>query len=721
MEPITFDSTCYRIGGQPVYLHSGEFHYFRVPRADWRHRMRLFKEAGGNCLATYIPWLLHEPQEGSFRFGGEDGVLDLEGFLQTACEEGLYVIARPGPYQYSELKYDGLPAWLCEGYPELHAHDIEGHIFRQSSISYIHPLFLEKTRRWFDQVCPILARYTVKRGGPTAMVQLDNELTGIHVWFGSLDYNAESMGFGREDGRYARFLQARYGDVAELNRLYGADFASFADVRPIVPPTGNARAPELRRARDYFEFYLGTIAEYAQTLAGMIRAHGIDVPLVHNSANPGMNALFRETVTALGNKAFLLGSDHYYNLDARWPQNTPTPQYACNAFYSLEMLRLMGYPPTVFELPGGSCSDWPPLAPEDLRACYLANVALGMKGSNYYILTGGPNPPGAGVTTDLYDYNASIGARNEVRPLYGVQKDFGLFLQERPWLMEAEREADCRIVLDWDAARAGHYWHGQGEVPFAPPAAWEFTRSGVLATALCASLSPAFCNLDSDDWLADLTTPVIIVASSVMARTYQERIVRFLQSGGRALITPVLPELDERLEPCTLLADCLGATLPQENRGGYVRATIGGVVNVLNNGSAYFSDRLPAGAEIVGRDEHSGRTLAWQLGLPGGGQALFLGFRWLHAMREHERMLASLMRRLGLIQKVECTNPNLWTSLRTARGRSLLFVLNLLSQPFAAEVRCRPAWSGEAIDLGRIEAPAMTVTTVELSAESNRR
>jgi beta-galactosidase len=83
LDPITYDATCYQAGGRPIFLLSGEFHYFRVPKADWRQRMRLFKEAGGNCLATYIPWLIHEPEEGRFRFSGEDW-LQLEEFLRTA-------------------------------------------------------------------------------------------------------------------------------------------------------------------------------------------------------------------------------------------------------------------------------------------------------------------------------------------------------------------------------------------------------------------------------------------------------------------------------------------------------------------------------------------------------------------------------------------------------------------------------------------------------------
>jgi len=73
------------------------------------------------------------------------------------------VAARPGPYQYSELVYDGLPSWLCEHYPELLARNRQGEIFRASSVSYVHPLFLEKTRRWLSVICPILSRHTVSR------------------------------------------------------------------------------------------------------------------------------------------------------------------------------------------------------------------------------------------------------------------------------------------------------------------------------------------------------------------------------------------------------------------------------------------------------------------------------------------------------------------------------------------------------------------------------
>ncbi len=215
MQPITFTSTCYQAGDQPIYLLSGEFHYFRVPKKDWRKRMQLFKEAGGNCLATYVPWLLHEPVEGNFQFSGEDW-LDLEGFLKTAQEENLYVVARPGPYQYSELVYHGLPGWLIQNYPDILARTADGKVIGYASVSYTHPLFLEKVKNWFAAVCPILARYTIQNGGPIAFTQIDNEMVGIHEWFGSLDYHPTSMGMGRPDGAYSQFLQKRYGSLIDL-------------------------------------------------------------------------------------------------------------------------------------------------------------------------------------------------------------------------------------------------------------------------------------------------------------------------------------------------------------------------------------------------------------------------------------------------------------------------------------------------------------------------
>jgi beta-galactosidase len=708
--PVRFDATCFNVDGKPVHLISGEFHYFRVPKKDWKARMELFKQAGGNCIATYVPWLLHEPEEGKFVFGSGDGVHDLEDFLKTAKDEGLYVIARPGPYQYSELKYGGLPGWLVEKHPEIRAKTWEGKDILTESVSFVHPVFLAGAKAWFDRVCPILARYTVANGGPVAFVQLDNEVMGMHLWNGSLDYNPVSMGFGKKEGRYPQFLWRKFGSVEKLNFDYGTQYTSFQQVKP-PKPEGETDEFELRRRKDYFEFYLETTTEYFQTLASWIRAAGIEVPLVHNSGNPDMNALFVEMAGKMG-KTFLLGSDHYYNLGPDWAQNNPTPQYALNVFYSLEMLRLMGYPPTVFEMPSGSCADWPPVTPEDARACYFTNLAFGMKGHNYYIFTGGPNPPGAGVTTDLYDYGAPVGAKGEIRPLYAVQKDLAGFLQKYPWLAEARREFDCRFALDFECARSRHFWKARGKYDLTGDEAWEFLRRGALTSALCAGLSPVFCDLGSDAWLSDVKTPVVVVSSPSMSAAKQMRIVEFLKKGGRILLLPVVPTLDDRFNSCNILQEFLGKPVA-EPLSGFTRVGVGPVVNVMNGG-LFAVKKLPARAETVSAEEFSKKPVAWRLKTEGNGEVIVLGMRWNHSQNEQQRMMRWLLESLGLKPKVVCSNPNVWTSLRVAGNKAMLFLVSLYSAPMETDIQVFRTASDKPSFKGKFKLNAMEVKTVEL-------
>ncbi len=710
MKPITFSPVSYMLNGVPTYLNSGEFHYFRVPKSDWRWRMKFFKEAGGNALATYIPWLLHEPEEGRFAWGNTVPYLDFEGFLETAEHEELVVIARPGPYQYSELIYDGLPGWLCNQYPDLLARNRQGVAFRKSSVSYVHPLFWDKVRRWFDVVCPIIADFSIARGGPIAFVQIDNEMTGIHEWFGSLDYNPVAMGFGNPKGRYPTFLARRFGEIAHLNTHYGTSYARFEQVEP---PDGSGRdAFSIRRRKDYFHFYLGTIAEYSRFLVDQMHSHGIETPIVHNSANPGMNTYFLETAAVLG-KDFLLGSDHYYTLDQTWAQNHPTPQYAARVFLSLEELRLMGFPPTVFELPGGSCSDWPPFTPSDALACYLTNLAFGMKGHNYYIFTGGPNPPGAGSTTDIYDYNAAIGSDNQIRPLYQAQKAFGQVIANHPWLPAANRLADFRLALDLEAARSEQYWAGRGDFPLSPQEAWDLLRKGPLTTALCAGLSPEMARLDAP---IPRGLPLVVVSSVSMSAAKQQNLVAYLKSGGKALIMPILPTLDEDLRPCTILAEYLGNPQGLANPGGPTRPSFrfgdSKVVNVLGE-VTHFWPRIPVGVEWVGVDENSGRTIAWKAPLQGGGEVILLSFKWTHAMFEHEGMLKILLKALGQRPIVQCSNANIWVTVWSNGEKTVAFLLNLFTAPFEAEVRINLP-GGKTINTGVHQLGPVSVKVVDV-------
>ena len=79
-----------------------------------------------------------------------------------------------------------------------------------------------------------------------------------------------------------------------------------------------------------------------------------------------------------------------------------------------------------------------------------------MKGVNYYIYTGGPNVPGTGSTTDLYDYGAPVSAFGECRPLYYVQQEVHRLCGEYA-LAESRLLSDFTVGYDREMQRADCY------------------------------------------------------------------------------------------------------------------------------------------------------------------------------------------------------------------------------------------------------------------------
>ncbi len=626
-----------------AFLISGEIHYFRVPREDWAKRLDLLLASGATCVATYVPWGLHEPEEGRFEFSSGPKN-DLEGFLNLCREKGVDVIARPGPYQYSELRYCGLPAWLCENHPEIMAQDRQGNAYNNFAVSYLHPLFLEKAGRWFQAVLPILARHQKSRGGAIRHLQIDNEMC-FHEWFGGWDYHRDVMGWGQPTGRWADFQKKR------------------------------PRAA-------YHDFYFSAVAEYAGILARWIRGAGIDCALMHNAANPNMVPYFRDTVREIGGD-FLLGVDMYFNLGMDFEANNPTPVFAANGFLGFEQLRLMGFTPTVLEMQAGNCADWPPTTPENLACWYNTCLAMGMKGVNWYVFTGGPNPEGLGGDGDLYDYRAAVGPTGDIRPSYAVLRDFSVFVRAHGWLSDAEMEHDYLLGLDWAHPRGKN----DKSPDFGNAAAWALLRKGVLITGFCASRAPKLVDLALDDWVCDTGKPLIVCASRKMPRGIQENIVRYIKGGGSAVIAPLIPETDENGDRCAILKDFLGAGACEEIKGA-VDYCFGGFSNIACETA--FTCAVPEGGTQLALDRFTGRPTGFEASFPGGGKVIWLGMAWKHAKRVHEALFDALMERLGAPEPaVRCDNPNVWAVQRSHGGKRCLFAMNLFASPMEATVTPR--------------------------------
>lgn len=135
MSTVSFDHQSFLVDGRRTWLVSGAIHYPRIPRELWRSRIRAAKQAGLNCISTYVFWNAHEPEPGHFNF---DGNLDLRAFVKMVGEEGLYCWLRPGPFVGAEWDMGGMPPWLLRQ---------EGMKLREAT-----PAFMEASARYLGAV-----------------------------------------------------------------------------------------------------------------------------------------------------------------------------------------------------------------------------------------------------------------------------------------------------------------------------------------------------------------------------------------------------------------------------------------------------------------------------------------------------------------------------------------------------------------------------------------
>ncbi|MEU3088992.1 beta-galactosidase [Streptomyces massasporeus] len=156
---IALDARGIRFEGGPRLVLCASLFYFRLPREQWRARLAQVRASGYTCVDVYLPWNFHETAPGRWSF---EGRRDVAAFLDLAQEEGLYVIARPGPYICSEWDGGALPAWLG--------------LDPQLKVRQHEPRFLDRVTAWFDQALPLLAERQYPANGPVIMVQLENEL-----------------------------------------------------------------------------------------------------------------------------------------------------------------------------------------------------------------------------------------------------------------------------------------------------------------------------------------------------------------------------------------------------------------------------------------------------------------------------------------------------------------------------------------------------------------
>lgn len=209
---VSFDKYSFKIDGKRLHIWSAEFHYWRLPDIDgWRDLLQKVKASGFNAVSLYFFWGLHQSTEnGEFRFD-KNTVLDIDKLLTIAQEEGLYVIARPGPYVNAEISMGGLPAYMTNYSANLRSNDPK---VKTASLSWLHA---------FNQMAK---RHMITNGnGSIILYQAENELISEKKG----DWLKTVTKFLREDGITVPLFVNDWGMGGRFKDLqtYGIDVWSY--------------------------------------------------------------------------------------------------------------------------------------------------------------------------------------------------------------------------------------------------------------------------------------------------------------------------------------------------------------------------------------------------------------------------------------------------------------------------------------------------------------
>jgi hypothetical protein len=706
------------VDGAPWYIHGGEVHYFRLPRAVWRDRLRLAREGGMNTISSYIPWYWHEPEEGVVDLTGATmPERDLRAFLDLAVDTGLKVIARPGPFINSELRWGGFPEWLFRDHPDTMSRRGDGRIATGRPLpAEGEPLYRTYVRGWYRAVNAVLAEYDIHRGGPIILYQPDNELSA--AWsYGLLNSLYDPVTLAE---RWPAWLHAAYGEIAALNGRYGVAYTDFTEVE--APREFPADPGAKRRCLDWLDFKRDFFAEYGATLARWAIEDGMLVPMTFNEPVAGFyghgdHPRFGRHLRDAGIQGFT--SCHTY------ADRVIDVEGAVGTAMGVELVKAGPWsgPPVAVEVN----TKWyiPRLSRSDLAWEPLMRLGLGhgLMGSVIYPYTTGIAPladtiegpeyyepsaiDGQGIPREGYRqlqrFHRCVAAWHAVIADARMVADLTIaispaqryldFLGTPPLLHEAAAAVpggtafDAEPSLDKGTAGPSHDWLDGYEnvskqtVP-AEAGVWKKVREACL---LCTRL-----NVSYD--LLDLTVPnrapgggwVVVPNTGSLERAAITWLLDHLDAGGGCLFFPTVPVLDEDGNPDPRLAERLGVRLTAQiapaggavlDYGARPAATIVGEVGIP--GWLFLHD-VPAGSTTLATFD--GRPLVARLpesrgrAVLAGADLLYTSYAGLRLWRE------VLTTALGIVPAVRDSGRYHHGLLLRGAASSLLVAINLDGQ-----------------------------------------
>ncbi|MDX2064567.1 MAG: beta-galactosidase [Fimbriimonadaceae bacterium] len=699
-----------RIDGAAQWIFSGEVHYFRLARGEWEDRIIKAKQMGCTAIASYIPWLMHEPIRGQIDVTGRTAdYLAIDQFIDLCHAQGLWFIARPGPFIMAEMKNEGIPYWVRREIPSCVIRTWDGEVARSKSLNVRDAGYLSAVHDWYRGVMPVLAERLITLGGPVIAVQLDNEI-GMLDWVNNQpDLSEDTL------CAFAEWIQAR-----NRARLYPFDWADPEARRKAVrTPTA---AFSGRLVSDYAGFERDRIAAYTADLRRFAHERGVrDVPFLINVHGTGGGrgltypiGLQQLQTAFTQDRGYVAGTDHYFGELSR---ENVADFVLMNAFSACVQRPEQPLTSLEFEVGSGDYGETGAVAQsgESTAAKVRLSLVQGNRLLNYYLLTGGRNPKlpapvGDGndrvaFTGERHGFAAPINPEGELTLQYDALRQVtGAMRVIAPYLADAVTEYDdLTFGFDPGDFETAYFREGTAETVRRSREDVRGLRFDLARNLLALGYRFGATRLDAS--LPNKTRYLVHVCGEVMAEDVQRRLVEFLASGGTLLLYGGVPTRDADGRECLRLAQAIGVSHPQWHTGdGDYHPSIQGegwaefepevrtwrTQSVTVGAEAEVWMRLVQPQRVVGFSQRVGRGVAHVLTSP---------YPW------HRSFWMAWLSRFGPIPELSIegqTDGVLIQTMTSPRGARALAVINLdiAAKSLSLFDRGQPSFPDEALRLG---------------------
>ncbi|MCU9612673.1 beta-galactosidase [Caldibacillus lycopersici] len=560
------------IDGKPQLIMCGEIHYYRLDREDWQDRIDKLKMAGCNAVASYVPWLLHEPTEGEIDLHGNTRPeLDLEAFIDLCNENGLYFFLRPGPFIMAEMKNEGLPYWIYKKHPEIVPVGWDENPATTPTVDYLHPGYLQDVKKWYKAIMEMVAPKVYPKGNVIA-VQLDNEI-GMLSWVSN---TPDLTDVTLED--FSKWLQEKY-ETAELQRRYPIDFDNKEARDKALRSPSEEYSLFLLKDLGYYMRY--RFAKYVAELRKYSEAYGVgDIPFVINihGTSAGRGFTFPIGISQLyesytQEEGYLSGSDIYFgDLTVTDFQD----YYIINGF--MDAVHPPDQPLTSVEFNCGDGNFGDNLggridpSAADFRTRMA--IAQGNRLLNYYLFAGGRNyrfdelvhdgNDRIAITGEHHGFAAPVGPTGKlnytfprmarsIQTMMAVADKLAAMNEERDdvafafipdYYMTEYRYPHSKkmreILANIEANRGAGAWESVGRA---------LLLLGYRFTAL---------DIQNKQFTKENAAVLVVPSAKYLDQTIQSKLVQYMNEGGTIILYGEVPQFDMEGNPCTILAEALG-------------------------------------------------------------------------------------------------------------------------------------------------------------------